>query len=316
VVIAGKDGFVRSVDRKTHALFFQTPDTTIFNADKKPTVEGIRVCPGILGGVEWNGPAFDPTNRTLYIGSVDWCGTIKSGEAHYVAGEMYFGTAYSGDPVEKATGWVTALDSKTGAVRWQFHAPKPVVAGITPTSGGLVFTGDMAGNVYAFDKSTGEVLLSLKVGGAVAGGVITYTVAGQQYVATTAGNVSRTTWGEFGSPTMIVMAVAPEQSGEPTKVALPEVTSAGLVAEQPGSEAATGQERFREFCSACHGFRGEGAGGPSLTGAAAPKDIDAIIAIVKNPNPPMPKLYPTLLDDEKVIAIARYVQDLQRTGAQ
>ena len=317
VVVAGKDGYVYSVDRKTHELLFKTPDTTILNADKKPTPEGIRVCPGLSGGVQWNGPAFDPTTRTLYVGSVDWCGTVKRGEAHYVAGQPYFGTDYAGDPTDKATGWVTALDSETGAVRWQFQTPKPVVAGMTPTSGALVFTGDMAGNFYAFDESDGKVLLSLNLGGAIAGGVITYTVAGKQYVATTAGNVTRTPFGKFGSPTMIVLAVRPEQAGEPTTTTLPEVTFTELERKQSVSEAAAGQQRFQESCSACHGLHGEGAGGggPSLTGAAAPKEVEAIVAVVKKPKPPMPSLYPTPLDDAQVLAIAKYVQELQRTGA-
>jgi alcohol dehydrogenase (cytochrome c) len=55
-----KDGFLHVVGHKSHTLAFKTPVTTIFNADKKPTLEGIRACPGPLGGVEWNGPAFDP----------------------------------------------------------------------------------------------------------------------------------------------------------------------------------------------------------------------------------------------------------------
>ncbi len=39
------------------------------------------------------------------------------------------------------TGWITAVDSETGAVRWKYHAEKPVVAGITPTAGGVTFAG-------------------------------------------------------------------------------------------------------------------------------------------------------------------------------
>jgi len=46
VAIGSKDGHVYGVNRKTHALVFKTPVTTILNANKKPTREGIRACPG------------------------------------------------------------------------------------------------------------------------------------------------------------------------------------------------------------------------------------------------------------------------------
>ena len=50
---------------------------------------------------------------------------------------------YTSDPSEKPSGWVTAIDGGTGEVRWKYHASDPIVAGVTVTSGGLVFTGDL-----------------------------------------------------------------------------------------------------------------------------------------------------------------------------
>ena len=81
------------VNRRSLDLVFKTPVTTILNADKKPTVEGIRACPGVVGGVEWNGPAFDPDSRTLYVGSVDWCYTFSVGKVpdKYVPGQGVHG---------------------------------------------------------------------------------------------------------------------------------------------------------------------------------------------------------------------------------
>jgi PQQ enzyme repeat len=61
---------------------------------------------------------------------------------------------------------------------------------VTPTAGGLVFFGDMGGNFYALDAATGQKLWGQKIGGAIGGGVITYTASGAQKVAVATGYTS------------------------------------------------------------------------------------------------------------------------------
>jgi alcohol dehydrogenase (cytochrome c) len=288
VAIAGKDGHLFGVDRGTHRTLFKTAVTTILNDDKRPTPEGVRACPGPLGGVEWNGPALDPASGTIYVGTVDWCATYYLGTAKedlaYTAGDLYMGTRHVGDSSEKATGWVMALDGATGAVKWRFHAPTPIVAGVTPTAGGLLLTGDLDGNFYAPDRANGHVLFTTDAGGAIAGGVVTSQVQGKQYVATTAGNVSRSTFKTAGSPRVVVMALDVPAWG-PQAVALAEVNAHGTLAGQ----ANAGDALYEQFCAGCHGTRGEGGGnGPSLVHAGR-TDVAAIAAFVKNPAPPMPK---------------------------
>jgi alcohol dehydrogenase (cytochrome c) len=64
------------------------------------------------------------------------------------------------------------------------------MSAVTPTAGGLVFFGDMGGDFYALDAATGQKLWGQKIGGAIGGGVITYTVSGAQKVAVATGYVS------------------------------------------------------------------------------------------------------------------------------
>jgi len=310
VAIAGKDGHLFGVDRETHRTLFETPVTTILNADKRPTTEGVRACPGPLGGVEWNGPAFDPVAGTIYVGTVDWCATFYVGETKedlaYTPGDLYMGTRHVGDSTEAATGWVVAVDAASGAVRWRFHAPAPIVAGVTPTAGGLLLTGDIDGDFYALDKDSGKVLFTANMGGAMAGGVVTYAVNGKQYVATTAGNVSRSTFKTAGSPRLVVMALDVPAWGSQS-VALAEVNARGMLAGQSGS----GQALYEQFCAGCHGTRGEGGGnGPSLIKSAR-TDLASIVAFVQNPRPPMPDLHPSPLNDQAVDAVSKYVRTLQ-----
>jgi alcohol dehydrogenase (cytochrome c) len=304
VAVAGKEGMLAGVDRRTHQAAFKTPITTILNADKDPTPAGVRACPGVLGGVEWNGPAFDPTTQTLYVGSTDWCATFKSGtEIEYVQGDLYMGTGYKPDPQEKATGWIHALNGNDGSIRWKRQLPKPMVAGVTPTAGGVVFTGDVGGTFYAFDKSNGNELLKMQTGGSMAGGVVTYNVRGKQYVAFTSGNVSRSGFESAGSPKVIVMAVgAPETAFY--GVILPEVNGRGLVSQQ--SPVERGEQVFANFCAGCHGARGE----QGVT-KSDKRTLEALVAFIKNPTGAMPKLYPAPLDEAEVTAVATYVRTLQ-----
>jgi mono/diheme cytochrome c family protein len=78
----------------------------------------------------------------------------------------------------------------------------------------------------------------------------------------------------------------------------------------PG-DAARGKQLFQQNCSACHGATGtEGGVGPSLKNEKTRKDTAAAIAWIKNPKPPMPKLYPSPLSDKDVADLAAYVETL------
>jgi alcohol dehydrogenase (cytochrome c) len=81
-------------------------------------------------------------------------------------------------------GWIYATDADTGVWKWRAKSNYPIVAAITPTAGGIVFFGDLGGNFYALDSSTGQKLWSQVLGGGgIGGGVITYTTGGKQRIA-------------------------------------------------------------------------------------------------------------------------------------
>jgi glucose dehydrogenase len=207
VAIAGKDGYVHGLDRITNKLVFKTPVTTQFKQDPRPTAKGSKHCPGNIGGVQWNGPAYDDQNHSLIVGSVDWCFITTKTQPDYARGQLRFGGKSAPVPGEKATGWITALDADAGDVKWKLHTEAPVVSAVTPTAGGITFAGDTAGNFMAIESKTGNILLNKKMDGSLGGGVITYAVKGKQYVAVTTGNVSRFTFGGVGSPSLVVMGL-------------------------------------------------------------------------------------------------------------
>src|SRR5262249_16439818 len=156
-----------------------TPITTIKKPERSPDARGVYSCPGPVGGVEWNGPAYDQLTKQIVVGSVDWCATIMSDEVEFQPGQLMLAGKWEWDTAK--TGWVTAVDPNSGAVKWKYHADSPVVAGITPTAGGVTFTGDMGGNFLAFESATGKVLLKTPTSGALAGGGITYAIACKEH---------------------------------------------------------------------------------------------------------------------------------------
>jgi len=78
-----------------------------------------------------------------------------------------------------------------------------------------------------------------------------------------------------------------------------------------GGDVAHGKAIFAATCASCHGANGtEGGVGPSLKAEKSRKDHAAAVAWIKNPQPPMPKLYPSPLGEKDVNDVAAYVESL------
>jgi alcohol dehydrogenase (cytochrome c) len=217
---AGKDGHVYALDRESGAIVWRTAVTHRENVDAPLTAEGTRFCPGVNGGVEWNGPAYSREAGAVFVNGIDWCTTVKIEPLSELEGKE--GLPWTGSselrhpfgvPDSVRSGWVTALDAETGAIRWRFRSPTPMVAGVTPTAGGLVFTGDLHGDVLALDAATGAVRWRWSTSLPIGGGVITYRAGGRQYVAVAAGMHAPVTWQLESPPAeLMVFAVPPRDS--------------------------------------------------------------------------------------------------------
>lgn len=292
---ASKDGFVYMIDRARHRLVWKTPVTTILNHDADATPEGIRVCPGAKGGVEYNSPGYDPASGLLVVGSVDWCyHLMKADYPPHKPGNPYLGGKMErGDPV--GTGWIVALDARSGKLRWRYKTPAPVIGAITPTAAGVTFAGDASGLLYVFRTKDGELLRTIQTGGAIAGGIITYRIRDQQYLALGAGNISRSSWtGATGVPTMIVYRL-PE----------PVVAAGDPAALTP--DPAHGRTVYA-ICASCHGVMGRGGEGPPLLGLSARYTQQQAVAYIIDPKPTMPKLYPGTLSAQDLADVAAFVR--------
>jgi PQQ-dependent dehydrogenase (methanol/ethanol family) len=211
VVAAGKNGYLYGMDPDLTKVAYSVPVTTHDNVDAPLTAAGTRFCPGTQGGVNWNGPAYSPLENAVYVNSIEWCTVIKlNGTApEHQYGVPFLGSsnAFGDSDSHAKTGWLRAIDADSGKLRWKYHASKPLVAAVTPTAGGLVFTGDLDGNLLAFDAATGKLLLTKKVGGPIGGGVATYTSKGKQYIAVAAGMKNAIMKTDSGPATVVIYAV-------------------------------------------------------------------------------------------------------------
>jgi alcohol dehydrogenase (cytochrome c) len=227
VASANKDGRLSVLDRsgvaaghgadgaggavKVLPLLYQKPTTTRTNMDvplsrDRPT----RFCPGIQGGNEWNGAAYSPSRNTIFTGAVDMCRVAQLQKVPTVGppGQFWFGAVdsltESANNKEPSSGWLTAFDAENGAVRWKYHAPKPILAAVTPTAGGLVFSANLGGDVFALDDATGRVLWQTSTAQSTGGGVVTYSSGGHQRLGVAAGMKSPLWPGSAESSRIIV----------------------------------------------------------------------------------------------------------------
>ena len=200
---APKNGHLYGVDLATNAQIYRSAVTRVENIDAPlSTDKETRFCPGAVGGGEWNGVAYDPQTNLIFTGETEWCTTVKlqaASEVKAVAnGSVWMGNvkidpldiAGKQDPHSDWAGWLYATDADTGQWKWRVKTNYPILSGVTPTGGELVFFGDMGGNFYAVDAVSGRKLWGTKLDGAIGGGVITYEAGGSQKVAVAAGLTS------------------------------------------------------------------------------------------------------------------------------
>lgn len=303
VAIGSKDGYLYLVDRTRDTLVWKTAVTTILNEDADATPEGVKVCPGAKGGISYNSPAYDPNYGLLIVGSVDWCyKLVKTPYGAHVPGAPYMGGS-----MERAddlgSGWITALDIRTGKIKWRYHTPAPVIAGITPTAGGLTFVGDAGGHLDVFRTSDGALLRTIDTGGALAGGIITYRSHGHEYIAVDSGNVSRSSWGAVGGiPTLIVYRLPESERAASNNM------PANFDVLTP--DAGNGSRVFQANCAACHGATGQGGVGPKLAGISLKHSQSEVAKFIAHPASGMPNLFPGTLSAQDVADVAAYVRSL------
>jgi alcohol dehydrogenase (cytochrome c) len=194
LLVANRNGFFYTLDRTDGTLLVSRPFVRTTWAEKigtdgrpvvlagtDPTEEGTDVCPDITGGTNWMSPAFNPKTGLMYVTAREVCATYYGWEQEFVQGQYYFGGAAQ-RVGGRGHGALRAIDPKLAGPKWQFRYHTPSMAGVLSTGSGLVFGGDMDGNVMAFDATSGKNLWHFQTGAAIYAAPITYMLEGRQFV--------------------------------------------------------------------------------------------------------------------------------------
>jgi alcohol dehydrogenase (cytochrome c) len=203
--IPGKTGLVYTLDRATGEFLWARPTITqnvieridgatgavqisadaLFTAPEQSRL----ICPTTNGGKNWPAGAYSPRTKTMYFAMANTCAWTTSAAAATATPEMLYAidtdNVIAPDAGGKA-GTLRAIAVDTGKSSWRYDQRAALMA-LLATGGDLVFGGDVAGVLRAFDAETGKVLFEKNLGAQITGHPVTFEVDGKQYVAVSTG---------------------------------------------------------------------------------------------------------------------------------
>jgi alcohol dehydrogenase (cytochrome c) len=152
--------------------------------DKESSPGGTLVFPDSSGATNYPSPAFDPDTGLFYVNTTD------TGSFFYAPHDPTDPSGFGrGLEYRMDLGFSTlqALDYRTGEPRWTHKYPttswfSSTYPGMLATAGGVLFTGDPAGNFVAYDSKTGASLWHAPMGGPITNSPQTLMMDGKQYV--------------------------------------------------------------------------------------------------------------------------------------
>jgi glucose dehydrogenase len=204
---ASKLGWYFVHDRRDGTLLSKSePFVPQQNMFAPPTPSGVVIAPGVAGGSNWSPASVDPENGLAFVAAMHIPTRYHSAQLPAADGKPAV-TYYTFEPAKGVPNWGTlsAIDLKTGALRWQQKTDEPLIGGTLATAGGLVFTGEGNGDFSAFDSKTGMRLWQFHCGAGVNAPPITYEVGGRQYIAVAAGGSQ--IWGFRQGGAVVVFAL-------------------------------------------------------------------------------------------------------------
>jgi len=200
LVHADRNGHFYALDRATGKFLYAKPfvranwltgfdpqGRPIPDPKRRPTYEGVEVCPGAAGGKEWNAMAYSPALRLAFVPAIENCAVfLNYGENEKQRGLTPGPSGFRYLP-NQAYGKIMAIRVDTGEAAWEVRTRTPMGGGVLSTEGGLIFTGDGEGNLRALDARNGSGLWSFQTGSGIRAAPISYVLDGVQYIAIASG---------------------------------------------------------------------------------------------------------------------------------
>jgi quinoprotein glucose dehydrogenase len=234
---------LRAEAERIAARFRLGPIYTPPSLRERDGTQGTLILPGIMGGVNWPGAAFDPETGVLYIPSITDPTALAVGEPDPARSNLRYnrvgGAAARGPQglplIRPPWGRITAIDLNSGEHLWmtpngdtpEFVRNHPALAGVEiPRTGqpgragalvtkSLLFVGE-GNNLFAaaqgaggtklraYDKRTGEIVSEFDLPAQQTGVPMSYMHEGRQYIVIAVG--ARNHPGE-----LVALALAPPE---------------------------------------------------------------------------------------------------------
>ena len=207
ITVAGKNGIAFALDRETGKYLWHqetvkqnvvtgidADGTVNINTDLVPQAVGEEhlVCASVSGGKLWMAGAYSPLTQAFYVPLTEACNTVAPTQTEFTAGNAVGATKFGPRVLPEGitdAGLVDALDisAAEGGHKWQYRSRPSMTSSVLTTAGGLVFGGDAARNINAWDQETGEVVWSQRLNAPVGGYPMTYEIDGEQYLVVPTG---------------------------------------------------------------------------------------------------------------------------------
>ena len=244
----------------------------VVNPEAHYGTEPVLVTPGPGGGHNWFPMAFNPATGLAYFPSYESSFVYaldpnfvpkkfrsNGGWGGYSGAALQKRLALQKDIAANEKAWLVAWDPLKQAAAWRVPLPRHGNGGVLTTAGNLVIEGTTKQTFSIFRATDGELLWEMPVQSAPVSGPITYTVAGEQYIAVNAG------WGggaaqiERGSGTaqhrasarLLVFKLGGKRRLPPLPPAAPIPDPPPLRANE--DTVRRGAVVFANTCAQCHG---------------------------------------------------------------
>jgi quinohemoprotein ethanol dehydrogenase len=116
------------------------------------------------GGTEWSPSSYSPQTGYIYVTAAEQDSTLAVRQLPFTTGKTYTRSVSPTALGAPITSTYTAMDSRTNKIAWQKRDPFGQSYGSVSTAGGLVFRGQVDGNLVAYDAQTGDELWRFQTG--------------------------------------------------------------------------------------------------------------------------------------------------------
>jgi quinohemoprotein ethanol dehydrogenase len=291
IMQAPKNGFFYVIDRATGELLSArefVPNFWASHIDMKtgrPVInpeadfgtETVLITPAAGGGHNWEPMSYSPETGLVYFTvQEDWLTyAVAAPDWQPKAFRSNAGWGFETDPAKRAEftkqmnerrkAWLTAWDPVRQEEIWRVDHNDIGSGGTLATAGNLVVQGSVGRELVIYSADAGEKLWSMPIQNIALAGPVSYSVAGEQYIAVNAG------WG--GGRAIIGRGNGFNPQVSPArilvfklggKVELPPLEEVSALPPQPPALTATedvvqhGGELFSQTCQTCHGVNAVG----------------------------------------------------------